>query len=205
MIYSIVHAPENGLLSISGILCQIEVKGHDIGWYRVKGVMTVAFVQTISAIVERLILAETDKVLPTPSLPTEFQQTLVEQPLKRDGLCGHSCTTANGIVVGLRLSVVAQSEVGLCPHEQHIGKAEEHDVVVHQFAVLYRILVHLVFLHSRTCRLHVWTATEIERNLARFIDEGLPRAVGDSSAIEVGDGTGPIAEGHNRRCRVCAV
>ena len=72
-------------------------------------------------------------------------------------------------------------------HQQHVGKAKEHDIVVHEFTVLRGVSVHYIFVHTGTGRFQVRTVTQVEFYLPRLIFEHLAVAVANDLSVIVED------------------
>lgn len=137
--------------------------------------------------------AEADEVLPAPALPGQLQQALVQQGLQRGGARG--CPYPAAHLLQLGVAVAAGTHAGLALHQQHVGIAEEDNVVVHQLAVLQARGVHLVLLHAGAGGLFAFLAREVEGHEARPVDQGRAAVVQqDGVALQVGHLVGVIAE-----------
>ena len=139
-----------------------------------------------------LIIAEADEILTTPTLPAEFEEAFVEECFLTDDTQGHAHTGADEIQIVLSAAIVA--ELGFCPHQHDIGKAEEHNVVVHQFAAALGILVDGVFLHAGTGCFKVGRIAEIHHNIPGLVHEWVAGTVGDRLVVTIVDRARPVVQ-----------
>ena len=116
------------LLAVPWVLREVAVLAQHAGGDGEEGGVAVALVGLLPPEVVGLVEAvEADEVLPAPSLPVQFHEPLVEDVGQRGLALGHAGAGPHGIqVVG---AVAPQPHLGLGTHQQHVGKAEEHDVV----------------------------------------------------------------------------
>ena len=133
-------------------------------------------------------MSEANHVLTSPSLPAELHESFPFQVLHRQLHRFHPSPVTYQVEVLLSLTGLVQTQVGLCSHQQHISKAEQHDVVVHQLAILRGDLVYLIFLHACSSSLHVVREAQVHLHLVRIVHQLLTCTIQHGVTIEVIDG-----------------
>src|SRR3712207_7664418 len=54
------------------------------------------------------------------------------------------------------------SNKGFGTHQEHIGQAKQHYIIIHELAILGRILIDFILPHACSGRLYIRTSTQIE-------------------------------------------
>ena len=114
-------------------------------------------------------LTETDEVVASPTFPCQFEMTLVEDGFECGNGVGHEGTVSHE--VQFCSAVFSVSQFCLCHHEEHVGIAEEDDVVVTCASVGVGVRVGGVLAESCSCQFDVWAASEVEFHFPRVIDQ----------------------------------
>src|SRR3712207_170980 len=87
------------------------------------------------------------------------------------------------VEVGLPRST--HSHKGFGTHQEHIGQAKQHYIIIHELAILGRVLIDFILPHACSGRLYIRTSTQIEGHFLGKIGKSAARTVGNGTPVEV--------------------
>ena len=128
-------------------------------------------------------LLEADEVVAAPAFPHQFEQAFGEQVVERGFALFDKRTFAN--LVHLGLSALAVAHLGFGKHQEHVGIAEEDDVVVLQRAVVVGRVVGFVLRHACPAIAFERRTRQVLGHFERMIDEGIAVAVIDLPVVDI--------------------